>query len=209
MSKLKFCLVIWLVLLAGCAVKVNLNQYMLTGSAACSRYGCGSCYTVLLAEPTAQPGYDTDKMLYMKCPYNLMAFSKNKWIAPPHEMLTALLAQSLRNTCYFKAIVTVPFAGEAAYRVDTRLIKLHQEFLCRPSRVILSLQAVVIDSVCHQAIADKVFTIVVNAPVDNPYGGVLAANKAVRILLYRVATFVVCTIQQHPAIPLPSRYFKG
>lgn len=199
--------VLFVMLVSACAVNLNINRYAL--NSVCIRSNCfGSCYTLLVSEPTVQPGYDTDQIIYTDCPYLLKAYSRNRWVAPPHEMLTSLISQSLRNSCFFRAVVIPPFSGETHYKLETRLMKLQHEFLCRPSRVHVTLHAVVIDTSCHQAIGEKVFDIVVIAPKGNPYSGVLAANKAVKILLEQLTGFVICTIQQHPSLPKPRKYMN-
>lgn len=194
-------------LISGCAVNLNTNRYSLN-SIGVQQHCCGSCFTVLVAEPTAQPGYDSDQIVYLECPYQLKVFGKNRWVAPPSEMLASLISQSLRNTCFFKAVVTAPFAGVAQYRLETRLIKLQHEFFCCPSRVRMTLHAVVIERACNQAIAERVFDVAVCAPKNNPYGGVVAANQATKIILSQLAQFVICAIDQHPTIPKPSRYLN-
>jgi cholesterol transport system auxiliary component len=193
------CIFILLILigLQGCAVNLNSNKYTLSGSGT-RPHGCHCAYTLFVAEPTASPGYDTDQLIYLKCPYTLKAYSQNQWIAPPHEMLTPLIAQNLRNTCFFRAVVTAPFAGEAQYRLETHLLKLQQEFFTPISRVRMVLHAIVIDNHCRHAIGDSVFTAVIPAPQNNPYSGVIAANKATEIILEKVAGFVICAIQAHP-----------
>jgi cholesterol transport system auxiliary component len=186
-------------------VNVNTNKYALSG--VCIRpHGCCSRCTLFVAEPTAQAGFESDQMIYLECPYQPKAYSKNRWVAPPSEMLTSLIAQSLRNTCYFKAVVTAPFAGEAQYRIETRLIKLQQEFFCCPSRERMTLHAVLLENKCHQAICEKVFEVVIPAPKNNPYGGVVAANRATQIIMEQLANFVICSIQRQPSIPLSRNY---
>jgi cholesterol transport system auxiliary component len=200
-----FSIFVTLTSITGCAVNLNINKYALNNI--CIRQHCNaSCYTLFVAEPTAQPGYDTDQIIYLKCPYQLQAYSRNSWASPPHEMLATLIAQSLRNTCFFKAVVLAPFVGESQYRLETRLLKLQQEFFCNPSRVRMILHAVVINNKCHQAIGEKVFEVVVIAPENGPYGGVIAANRATQIILANMTDFVIrkiqcCPIIQHEASP--------
>lgn len=191
--------------LMGCAVNLNSNRYILN-SMCIKPTHCCSCYTIMVAEPTVQPGYDTDQIIYLECPYELKAFSRNRWVAPPNTMLTSLIAQSLRNTSYFKAVVTAPYAGQTQYRLETRLLKLQQEFFCRPSRVRMTMQALLIDTNCHQAVCERVFEVVVIAPKNNPYGGVVAANSATACILEQITDFVIYSIQSHPSIPPPRRY---
>jgi cholesterol transport system auxiliary component len=207
MKYMSWLITLMIVSLYGCAVNTNVNKYVLNGIYKQSRWCFASCYTLFIAEPSVQPGYETDQMIYLINPYQPKAYAKNKWIAPPNEMLTSLIAQSLRNTHFFRAVVTAPFAGEAQYRLETRLLKLQQEFFCSPSQIRMVLHAVVIDNNCHQAIGERIFEAVVLAPQNNPYGGVIAANKATRLLLGQIANFVICLIRQHPSIPIPRGYF--
>lgn len=170
------------------------------------QHGCGSCYTLFVADTTAQAGYDSDQLIYTQCPYQLKAYSRNRWVAPPQEMLSTLIAQSMRNTCYFKAVVTAPYAGLNHFRLETKLVKLQQEFYECPSRVRMVLHAVLIETKCRETLGEKVFEVVVLAPQNNPYGGVIAANKATQIIMDQLAQFVICSIERHPAvlsIPVP------
>ena len=181
--------------LSGCAINLNTNKYAL--NSLCIRPHCNrSCFTLFIQEPTAQPGYDTDQIVYQNCPYQLKFYSRNRWVAPPHEMLTSLISQSLRNTCFFQAVVTAPFVGDTHYHLESRLIKLQQEFFCCPSKVRMIMHFVLVDTHRHEAIGEKVFEVLVLAPKNNPYSGVIAANKATSIILNQVVDFVICTIQQ-------------
>lgn len=192
--------------LSGCAVNINTNKYAL--NAFCVKPYCNhskGC-AILVEEPTAQPGYDADQMIYLKKPFQLQSYSRNRWAAPPNQMLTTLIAQSLRNSGYFKAVVTSPFIGKTQYQLKSRLIKLQHEFFCCPSRVRLILEATLIEKQSHQVINEKVFEVVVSAPENSPYGGVVAANKSTSILLDQLAYFVVCSIEQNPIIPIPHKY---
>ncbi len=190
------------VTLSGCAVDTCVNRYALNNL--CIRQPCcGSCFTVFVADTTAAAGYDTDQIIYLKCPYELKAYSRNRWVAPPNEMLTSLVAQSLRNTCYFKAVTTAPYVGQSQYRIETKLLKLQHEFFCCPSQVRMVIQVVIIENCCREVIGEKVCEIVLPAPQNNPYGGVIAANHATSMLLNEIANFVICSIQRCPSLPPP------
>lgn len=183
--------------ITGCAVNLNANKFSL--NSICIRpHHAHTCKTILVANTQAQPGYETDQIIYVKCPYELKAFSQNRWVAPPHEMLTSLIAQSLRNTGYFKAVPTSPFAGITNYRLESRLLKLQQEFMCCPSHVRMMLHVLVIDNATNKALGERVFEAVILAPQNNPYSGVLAANLATKEILDQVADFVIATIECHP-----------
>ena len=186
-------------------VNLNTNRYSLN-SVCIRQHCCTTGQTIFVADPTAQPGYDTDQIVYLECPYQLKAYSRNRWVAPPQEMLASVISQSLRNTCFFKAVVTAPFAGQSHYRLETKLVKLQHEFFCCPSRVRMILHVVLIDTCCREVLGERVFETVVIAPKNNPYSGVIAANRATKILLEQMSNYIVCTIQAHPTLPMPRKY---
>lgn len=146
--------------------------------------------TILVSLPVASPGYQTSKMVYVQVPYELQSFAHHAWVAPPSELLLPLMANRLRATGHFKAVVTPPFSGGVTYQLNTQLLVLQQEFLRPTSQVRLSIGATLINTATGQVVASRVFETTVEAPENNPYSGVLATNQAVHQLLDRIAGFV-------------------
>lgn len=147
--------------------------------------------SILVNAPLASPGYRTDRMLYLKTPYRLSAFSHNTWIAPPSSMLLPLLVESLRNTHYYHAVMPAPFGGMTDLRLETHLEQLHQNFLQAPSRVEVILAASLVNNKTNRVVASRRFKSSVPARSDNPYGGVIAANQAVAEVLQKISAFSV------------------
>ena len=162
--------------------------------------------TLLVSLPTPNPGFDTNAMVYELTPYNLQFYADHQWAAPPAQMLLPVLAQLIRHQGYFKAVVATPYGGVADYYLDTRLIVLQQEFLQPMSRVHLVLQETLTDTSTNEIIASKQFVIYEEAPGNNPYSGVVAANKALQLIGAKVAEWVT---QQCAAIKLKSRAQRG
>ncbi len=150
-----------------------------------------SSKTLFLASPSAASGYNTNDMIYITVPYKLKSFANNHWVAPPADLLSTLLANALRRQHYFHAIVTPPFSGLATYQLNTQLLVLQQEFLQPESRVRLTLEITLIQSANGSVLASRVFTIVIPAPENNPYSGVVAANLAANMLAKQISQFVV------------------
>ncbi len=148
-------------------------------------------YTLLVSRPVASSGYKTSRMVYMKIPYKLKSFADSRWVARPTAMLMPLLAQRLRRAGYFHAVVTPPFAGLTNFRLDTRLLILRQEFIHPTSEVRLVMEATLMSNKTNKVIASRRFQAVVKAPGNNPYSGVLAANRAVETVLKQISLFVV------------------
>jgi cholesterol transport system auxiliary component len=74
-------------------------------------------------------------------------------------------------------------------RLDTEVLRLQHEFLGKPSRVRFTLRAYVVDSVTRRVLASREFEAVAAAPSEDAYGGVMAANEAVRSVLDGLAAF--------------------
>lgn len=146
---------------------------------------------ITLATPTASPGFQTVDMVYMMTPFELKAFTRNRWIAPPAQMLVPIMVQALRAKGYYKAVVPPPLIAQSNYRLDLSLLRLQQEFLLPISNIRLEIQAILLDSVTNHVIGSKRFAAVVPAKTSTPYGGVLAANLAVVDLTNRIATWCV------------------
>jgi len=147
--------------------------------------------SIVVAMPEAAPGYGSSKMLYVNIPYKLKAFTRHAWVAPPAEMLLPLLAQRLRAKGYFKAVLTPPFVGQADYRLETQLLVLQQEFLEPDSELHMVLQVTLSNATNGKVLASRRFAMMEKASENNPYGGVMAANRVAARLTQQIANFVV------------------
>lgn len=146
---------------------------------------------LLIAAPTAIPGYQDTHMIYTLRPYELKSFSYNRWTAPPADMLATLLSQNLQNSGCFRAVVSPPFTGDSDLTLDTRLLNLQQEFSGETSRVRMALQLTLSNNKTHQVITNQRVEAIVPVAVNNPYAGVIAANTAADIVLHK-ARHIVC-----------------
>lgn len=185
----------FIVLLSSCInlkpVDVSTNTYTLD-RASTEQFGrAGEGGTLLIMTPTASPGYETRKLIYVEQPYLLQAFARNEWVSPPAQMLLPLLEESLRNTGYFKAIVKQPFSGMSEKRLNVELLSLQQQFLQQPSEIYMEIKADLIDNRSNTIVASKVFKTSIPTTSPTPYSGVIAANEATEKLLEQVAQFAV------------------
>lgn len=151
--------------------------------------------TLLVSVPVASPGYQSSNMIYVNIPYRLRSYANNQWVAPPASMLLPLLAQRIRVTGYFRAVLTPPFSGITNYRVDTQLLTLQQEFIKPVSDVRLVMQATIVNNSTSRVIASRRFQALVPAPGNDPYSGVLATNKAAASVTRQITRFVLRSIR--------------
>jgi len=142
-----------------------------------------------VSAPRARPGFDTPRMAYTQRPNALEYFARNRWADTPARMLAPLLAQALEQSGGFRAVVQAPSLAAAGLRLDTELVRLQQDFGTQPSRIRFTLRAQLIDVGARRVLASAEFDETEAAPSDDPYGGVIAANRALARLLERVSAF--------------------
>lgn len=146
--------------------------------------------SLLVSQPQAAPTYQTDKMIYVKAPYQIGYFTENRWSAEPAKMLQPLIMQSLQNTNYFTVVTSTPFSGYTDLRLDTTLLKLQQNFTTNPSMVELAIDVRLVSTITQHVIAGKRFVVTVPAE-NNPGGGAQAANQAIASFLEQLNSFLI------------------
>lgn len=145
--------------------------------------------SIQVLQPTTSSYYVSKNMYYQLKPHNLQAYSVNRWLAPPSQMLLPLLAQSLINSNYYHAVIAAPTNVTTTYRLATRIINFYQDFTVKPSQIVMTIQATLINNRTSRIIASQEFSARVPAPTNNPYGGVLAANQATQQILGKIVAF--------------------
>ncbi len=199
MSGMKIsCLLAACLMLSACSpVKLPVkNQYQLTNFSTKSYSRPAGKLSILVSRPEAAAGYQTNQMLYMDKPYQLMPFVHNSWTDAPAGMLFPLVVQSLQRSGYFYAVASSPYAEHADYRLDMQLLKLQQNFLVKPSRIELSVKVTLTNTNNSQVIGSRIFDETVSCPTPTPYGGVVAANQAVKNLTANITAFAI-NIMKH------------
>jgi cholesterol transport system auxiliary component len=183
-----------LALLGGCApfqpVKTETwNTYVLQAPPASASKPRTGSMMLLVSPPRAEPGFDTPRMAYVKEHYRIDYYARNRWADTPAHMLAPLMVQAIEHAGGFRGVVQGPSAARADLRLDTEVIRLQQEFLNPPSRIRFTLRAQLIQVANRQVLATRVFDVTEEAPSGDPYGGVVAANRAVARVLSALAEF--------------------
>lgn len=133
--------------------------------------------------PQAQPGYESPRMAYIQRPYEIGYYATHQWADTPPRMLHPLLVRALEQTGAWRAVATMPTSVRGEYRLDLDQMVLVQEFLQRPSRILVSLRAQLVMLPSYQVIGVRRFESTEPAPTDDAYGGAVGANRAVQALL--------------------------
>lgn len=182
-----------LFLLGGCSSlqplkSTDLNTYALEAQLTPASTTTGDL-TLLVSTPSARSGYDSARMIYLKKPHEIEYFAQNQWVDNPARMLAPLLVQALESTAKYRAVITARSAATADLRLDTEIIRLQHEFLTLPSQVHITVRAQLLDLRNKTVLATREFDVLEAASSDDPYGGVLATNRAVKTMLQQIAEF--------------------
>jgi len=147
--------------------------------------------TILVSIPTASPGYQTSDIVYIERAYQLNRYTKNKWVAKPSKMFKSLLMQSLRNTNYYKAVVTVPFAGISNLRLDTQIIEIAQHYSPNSNYARVVVKADLISTSTNKVVSSRSFESSVPIQENTPYAVVVSSNRAVGKILNNIINFTI------------------
>lgn len=143
--------------------------------------------TLVVNLSTAAAGFDSARMVYSRVPYKLEYFAHSQWIDTPARMLTPLIINTLKAKSLFSTVTLTPSRANSHFSLDTQIIRLQQEFFSPQSRERFTLRVTLIDNIKHEVVFVRELDAVVATKTDNPYGGVVAANEAVEILLEQLA----------------------
>jgi cholesterol transport system auxiliary component len=133
--------------------------------------------------PQSQPGFESPNIAYIQRPYEIGYYATHQWAETPSRMLHPLLVRTFERTGVWRAVMAMPTSVRGDDRLDVDQVVLVQEFLQRPSRVLVSLRAQLLALPSHQVIGVRRFEASEPAPTDDAYGGAMAANRALQALL--------------------------
>jgi cholesterol transport system auxiliary component len=165
----------------------------------------GDAAPTLIVNPThAASGFDSERMMYVRAAHQLEYFSHHEWIDTPARMIVPLIVSALERSPAFRAIVHKPSAAAGDLRLDTKIVRLQHEFGSPPSRVRFTLRATLVDNTTRRVLASREFDTSVAAVSADPRGGVVAANRAVQVVLAQLADFCTETAEQWRPSDSPS-----
>ena len=146
--------------------------------------------TLVISPVRAASGFDSQRIIYVREPHKLEYFAHSEWIDTPARMLGPLLVASIAHTGAFKAVVMTPGSAGGELRLDTEIVRLQHSFQTRPSRVQFTLRTYLVDEKTRKVLAWREFDAEADAARDDPYAGVVAANRVVQTLLQEVSQFL-------------------
>lgn len=147
--------------------------------------------TLVVNRPQAAAGFDSQRIVYLQRRQELQHFGQAQWIETPPRMLAPLLVGALKATGAFAAVVQAPTSAIGDLRLDSEIVRLQHEFPNGSSEVRFTLRTTLVATATRRILGAREFEAVVAAPSNDPYGGVLAAGRAVDQVLKELAAFCV------------------
>jgi cholesterol transport system auxiliary component len=147
---------------------------------------------LLVSNGASASSFNSTNMYYQEQPYQLQSFAKNTWVNAPSAMITSNIVENLNELGYFKAVLSTVNPGvNINYTLNTHLISLYQDFSQKPSQMVFSIQVTLISNQQHKVLGTEIFTYKVPCSENTPYGGVVAANKALAQFLNDMDRFIL------------------
>jgi len=154
--------------------------------------------SLLVSLPESAAGYDGRRMAYLERDYRIDYFADHEWIEAPAVMLRPWLVQALAGAGVFGAVSAEGHGIQGELRLDTVIESLHQDFRVQPSQVEIRLRLRLVEPASGRILASRVLAEVEPASSDDPYGGVVASNRALTRLLPQVVEFTVRAARRGP-----------
>jgi cholesterol transport system auxiliary component len=148
------------------------------------------CLILLVSSPRSAPGFATSRMVYVQEAYRIDYFANHQWADTPAGMLAPILSRAVGGL--FRTVVMAPALVEPHLRLESQVLRLQQIFRNDASSVLLELRIDLFDLVNRRSLGSRVFSVSEPAPSRDPYGGVVAANRA----LARVLNELIDLLQQ-------------
>ncbi len=160
----------------------------------------------LVVNPTrGAPGFDSQHIVYVRTAHQLEHFAHSEWVDTPARMLEPRIVAAVAAAGSFRgvALATSGMAGDM--RLDTEVLRLQQEFGAGPSRVRFTLRAALLNNTTRQVISWREFDEHAVAESDDPYGGVVAANRVVQRVMDQLSRYCAVAAERWlaPASPAP------
>jgi len=148
-----------------------------------------SAPTLVVSPTRSASGLDSQRIIYLRQAHTFEYFANSEWADLPARMLTPLIVSALEYGGGFRAIVATQNSATGELRLDTELLRLQHDFTTQPSRVRVTLRAYLVDNTTRQVLAWNEFDETVISGSEDAYGGVVAANSAIKTVLEDLAGF--------------------
>lgn len=187
-------------LMTGCQllkpVNVEKHSYLLQQTPVKLPTYTRTARVLLVQPPETKPVFDRNDMAYMANSYKIAYYAKNEWAETPSQMLLPLLARTLQATHYFNAVMSSVNPSHYDFSLSSQILQFQFNFSQHTPSFQFLLRVELHNAVMNKVIATQDFYTNVDMQATNPQQGVRAANRATKMMLRKVALFVVKMIKR-------------
>jgi len=193
---------VWVVTATGClsprtdSQPMHTYQLALDGATGEPRLADINGPVLLVSLAQSEPGFDTPRMAYLKRAYEVEYYAQNQWADTPARMFTPALSKSLVRSGAWRAVIPLPASVRGDFRLDSYGLAVQQEFMQQPSRVRAAVRMQLIDLKESRIVGTRTFEVMEDAPSNDAYGGVLAANRAMATMLDQVGSWLQACVRR-------------
>ena len=145
--------------------------------------------TLIISPPHAGSGFNSQRIVFTRGTHKLEYYAHSEWVDTPARMVAPLIVAALGNSGAFRAVVLTPSAAAGDLRLDSEILRLQHELNSTPSQVHFTLRTYLVDNTTRQVLAWREFDETQAASSEDPYGAVVAANRAVQNVMEKLARF--------------------
>lgn len=154
-------------------------------------------YSIQVAMPRSDAGFDTSSIAYRQHPYRLDYYTQSRWVDQPATMLGERITHALERSEAYRVVLAPSAALPSDLRLNTELVALEQVFSDSntppggDSHVHFALRMQLIDTKSVKVLASSQIDLIQPAPSADALGAVTAANQALREALPKVVQFCI------------------
>jgi len=193
-------LLLWLILISGCAAVEAVKQNTKTQQTALQTYSFEpalsiqpaarkSKLVIAVLKPRAAAPYRAARMAYSEAAYELNYYINNEWASPPAAMLEPFIVKALEQSQAFDEVVSGSNNSVADIVLDIELIDIKHQYSDAQSVGVVTLRAQFIDLAGRRIIGVHELSAQSPAASNSPYGGVAAINGALSQVLVDLANY--------------------
>lgn len=146
--------------------------------------------TLLVADPTAEPGYTSQGIAYRESAHQLSYYTRSQWADSPARMLRPALVAALEPSGLFRTVITRPTVVLPDYQLSTDILRLEQVFRTSTrSDVVFAVRVQLVNLNTRSVLGTRVIKVDEPAPTADAAGAVSAANAGLKALLVRIVAF--------------------
>ena len=151
--------------------------------------------TLIVNPPRAASGFTSQRIVYVREAHQLEYYAHSEWVDSPARMIAPLIVAAIGNSGSFRAVVLTPSAANGDLRLDTEIVRLQHDVSSKPGGVRFTLRATMVDNTTRKVLARSEFDETIASTSEDPYGGVIAANRAVQVVLEQLVGFCNETVE--------------